>query len=206
MFNFTLWLIIGIPSIIIASTIHEYAHALIADKLGDYTPRIYGRLSLNPLVHIDPIGIITMILFKVGWSKPVPINEYNFSNPEFGTALTALAGPTSNILTAIFVAVVNNHISLNSNNELFLLIGTFLQIFIIINVSLAIFNLIPIPPLDGSKIIRIFLPKKAKDILDQLERYSYLFILLLFIPVFSSPIINFITSGLNIILDILDRI
>ena len=206
MFSFALWLIIGIPSIIIASTVHEYAHALTADKLGDYTPRVNGRLSLNPLVHIDPIGVITMILFKVGWSKPVPINEYNFKNPELGTALTALAGPASNMLTAILVAAINNHIFLSSNNGVFLLIGTILQIFIIINISLAIFNLIPIPPLDGSKIIRIFLPNAAKDMLDQLERYSYFFILLLFIPIFSSSIINLITNGLNIILDILDRI
>src|SRR5689334_17429306 len=100
------WIIFAIPSIIIASTIHEFAHAWTANKLGDPTAKAEGRLTLNPLVHIDPLGALMLVIARVGWSKPVPITEQNFHNPVFGTALTAIAGPINNLLLAVITGMI----------------------------------------------------------------------------------------------------
>lgn len=172
------WIIVAVPSIIIASTIHEYAHGLIAFKLGDPTAKAAGRLTLNPLTHIDPIGAISMVLFRFGWSKPVPINEYNFERRELGTALTALAGPVSNLLLAILTAIVNYIIKPDAGS----IIGLVLSTFAIINISLAVFNLLPIPPLDGHKIVRAILPKQVRYYWEMLEKYSILIILIFILP------------------------
>lgn len=153
--EFIYWIVVAVPSILIASTVHEYAHAYSAYKLGDPTAKAEGRLTLNPLKHIDPIGALSMILFRFGWSKPVPINEYNFEKRETYTALTALAGPVSNLILASLAGLTNYILNLNPNS----LIVFLLYIFTTINIALAIFNLIPIPPLDGHKVVRALLPK-----------------------------------------------
>ena len=188
------WILFAIPSILIASTVHEYAHGLAAYKLGDPTAKAYGRLTLNPIKHIDPIGALSMILFRFGWSKPVPINEYNFKNRELGTAIVSLAGPLSNLLLATIFGSINLifHPNLNS------IFGVFLFTFTLINISLATFNLIPIPPLDGHKIIRAFLPGKLRYYWEKMENFSFLFILLLIIPF--SPIGKFVLGGISSIL------
>ena len=195
------WIVFAIPSILIASTVHEYAHGWMAYKLGDLTAKVNGRLTLNPLAHIDPIGALSMALFRFGWSKPVPINEYNFKNRELGTALTALAGPVSNFILASITALLF-HIF---NVDISTLIGLFLYTFIIVNLSLAIFNLIPIPPLDGHKIIRALLPKKLRYYWERLEKVSFIFIILLLIPF--SPVGNavsiLISNVLNFFLTLL---
>ena len=136
--DFLYWLLFAIPSILIASTIHEYAHGLAAFWLGDPTAKAHGRLTLNPLAHIDPVGALSMIIFKFGWSKPVPINEYNFRNREFGTAITSLAGPFSNLVVVLICAGINYIFNIN----LFTIGGTFFLSFITINLALAFFNLI----------------------------------------------------------------
>lgn len=188
------WLLFAIPSILIASTVHEYAHGLAAYKLGDPTAKAYGRLTLNPLKHIDPIGALSMILFRFGWSKPVPINEYNFKKRELGTAIVSFAGPLSNLLLATFFGSINLifHPALDG------IFGIFLFTFTLINISLAIFNLIPIPPLDGHKIVRAFLPKKLIYYWEKMEKFSFLFILLLIVPF--SPIGKFVLGGISAIL------
>jgi len=165
-----------------ASTIHEYSHGLAAFKMGDPTAKAAGRLTLNPLPHIDPLGAISMIVFRFGWSKPVPINEYNFEKRELGTAITALAGPISNIFLASLLALINYTFKPDLNS----LFGSFLLTFTIINLALAFFNLLPIPPLDGHKIVRAILPKKLRYYWEQLEKFSIVLLVLLILPITAS--------------------
>ena len=176
------WLIFALPSIIIASTIHEYAHAYTAYRLGDATAKAEGRLTLNPLAHIDPLGALSMIFFRFGWSKPVPINEYNFKKREKCTALVAVAGPISNILLLLLTALLNYILKPNTQSML----GVFLLVFASVNCALAVFNLIPVPPLDGHKIVRGLLPKKLSYYWDDLEKFSIFLIILLILPIFGS--------------------
>lgn len=195
------WILIAVPSILIASTVHEYAHAYVAYLLGDITAKVEGRLTLNPLKHIDPIGAISMVLFRFGWSKPVPINEYNFEKRELYTALTALAGPVSNLILAILTAIVKYLFRIEEDS----LIEFLLYSFTTINLSLAIFNLLPIPPLDGHKIVRALLPKQLRYYWEKIEDYSIILILLLILPF--SPISTytflFISTILQNLLNIL---
>ncbi len=193
--EFIYWIVVAVPSILIASTVHEYAHAYSAYKLGDPTAKAEGRLTLNPLKHIDPIGALSMILFRFGWSKPVPINEYNFEKRETYTALTALAGPVSNLILASLAGLTNYILNLDPNS----LIVFLLYIFATINIALAIFNLIPIPPLDGHKIVRALLPKNLRYYWEKLERYSLILILLLILPF--SPLQKFTFSFIGNTLD-----
>ena len=176
------WILFAIPSILIASTIHEYSHGLMAFKLGDPTAKSEGRLTLNPLAHIDPLGALSMVIFRFGWSKPVPINEYNFEKRELGTALVALAGPFSNLLMAILCGIINLIFSPDLNT----IFGSFLLTFAIINLSLAFFNLIPVPPLDGHKIVRAILPKKLKYYWEDLEKFRMILLVILILPVTAS--------------------
>jgi Zn-dependent protease len=193
--NFLFWIIVAIPSIIIASTIHEYAHAYIAYRLGDPTAKAEGRLTLNPLKHIDPIGAISMVLFRFGWSKPVPINEYNFEKREFYTGLTAIAGPISNILLALLTGLINFLIK----DYNLVLIEYLLYIFATINIALAVFNLLPIPPLDGHKIVRAILPKSLRYYWEKLEKFSIILILLILLPI--SPISTLTRTFISTSLD-----
>jgi Zn-dependent protease len=196
------WILFAIPSILLASTVHEYAHAWTAYKLGDATAKAEGRLSLNPLVHIDPIGALFMVLFRFGWSKPVPINEYNFDNPALGTGLTALAGPVSNLIMAVIASIIYN---LLPSSSIVLLL--FLTTFIIVNISLMIFNLLPLPPLDGHKIVRALLPARLREYWEMLERYSVYILLLIFLPFspLSTLTTYLISRTLGFFLDLLLR-
>ena len=195
------WIIFAVPSILIASTIHEYAHGLIAFKLGDPTAKAEGRLTLNPLSHIDPIGALSMIIFRFGWSKPVPINENNFEKRELGTAITALAGPISNLLLACLLAVINLIFQPNLNS----ILGNFVLTFTVINLALAFFNLLPIPPLDGHKIVRAIIPRKARYQWERLEKFSILLLILLILPILPSGSIagTFMSTTITKTLDLL---
>ncbi len=167
--------------------IHEYAHGFAATKLGDPTPRFQGRMTLNPLAHLDYFGSLMIFLVGFGWAKPVGVNPRYFKNAKVGMAITAFAGPLSNILVAfaamflrsLFIFIVLAA-ELNINAVVYFISNIFSGIAII-NVSLAVFNLVPIPPLDGSKILAVVLPDKTYYRLMQYERYFSLIILMLLV-------------------------
>lgn len=179
------FLIIWIPVVLVTITIHEYAHAKVADVLGDPTPRLAGRLTLNPISHIDPIGFLMLIVVRFGWAKPVPINPYNFRDPRQGSMYVSLAGPLSNFFTAWFCGIILKFVP----QDVWLgipVIFSILSYFIWINLALGVFNLIPIPPLDGSHILEGLLPPSAYHIMYNLQRYGFLIligILLVFQPI-----------------------
>ncbi len=191
-------LIIYAICLIIAITIHEFSHALTADRLGDPTPRSQGRLTLNPLKHLDPIGTIMIFLVHFGWGKPVPIDPYNLKNPKKDEMLISLAGPASNLIFAALLSLIVRFIPLG-------LLATFLlSTAIQFNVLLAVFNLIPIPPLDGSKILLNLLPTSISEQWQEaFNQYGFiLLIAFLFIPISNgatlvniivTPIMGFIT-------------
>ena len=166
---------------------HESAHALVSWKLGDDTAKRMGRLSLNPLHHLDPMGALCMIVAGVGWAKPVPTAAYRFRDPKKGMALTALAGPVSNFLLAIvsmilYKMVVYATVPFGTDGTLLVSFVTmFLYYMIIMNVSLGVFNLIPIPPFDGSRVLLTFLPQKYYFKIMQYEHYIFigLFVILM---------------------------
>jgi Zn-dependent protease len=191
------YLIIAI-CLIVAITIHEFSHAFIADHFGDPTPRAHGRLSLNPLRHLDPLGTLMLLVFHFGWGKPVPIDPYNLSKKE--EIAVSLAGPGSNLILAVISALIIHFLPLNA------FISAFVFYLISINLTLAIFNLIPIPPLDGSKIFLNLLPEsQAAEWASTLDRYGFIILAaLLFLPVGGSNIINLvITPVINFLLRLL---
>ena len=157
-------------------TFHETCHGLAAYKLGDNTAKRMGRLSLNPLKHVDLMGLIMMALFRFGWAKPVPVDMRNFKNPKAGMALTALAGPVSNVVLAYAAVVLCNFVMFLADRLgstwLLLALAQFFVYVEIISAGLAVFNVFPIPPLDGSKVLFALLSDRAYDRLMRYEKYG----------------------------------
>jgi len=166
-------LVLLIPAFLIAVTVHELAHGLVADRLGDPTARLQGRLTLNPFPHIDPLGAIAFLVAGFGWAKPVPVNAYNLRHPRRDMAWIAAAGPISNFVVA-FVALVVLVLVRRTVETAFLaepLDGILIAVFRF-NLALAIFNLIPLPPLDGGHFLPYLFPRGSWTLLHQLEQYG----------------------------------
>ena len=209
-------LLFVIPCVLIALSVHEAAHGWMAWKLGDPTARNMGRLSLNPLRHLDPLGTLCMIFFHFGWARPVPINTRYFKHNRRDTALTALAGPLSNILLA-FLGTLLFHIAYTVGTRVgitsefgynvFRAALTLFGYFRSLNLSLAVFNLIPVPPLDGSRIFLVWLPPKYYFGVMKYERYIQLgLMILLWTGILSlplSPAVSAIASGMDWLVELL---
>ncbi len=186
--------------------VHEYAHAFVADKLGDKTARLSGRLTLNPLAHIDILGAIMILFVGFGYAKPVPVNPRNFKNPKKGMALTALAGPFSNILMAVVFMFLSNVLSLFGSSLFVQAFYVFFSFAASINIGLAVFNLIPIPPLDGSRVLELLIPDKYYYKFAQYERYIVIVIFgLIIFGVLDAPLAflqNHLYSALNYVVSL----
>lgn len=184
-----------VPAILFAISIHEFAHGAMAYGLGDPTPKYQGRLTLNPLAHLDPLGAIMLLVFRFGWAKPVQVNPLYFKDRRKGMMLVAFAGPLANITSAfIFYQIYQIVPPLLPNLTSASIVAIFLEINIAINISLAAFNLLPFPPLDGSKILGGFLPLKYRLSFERLAQFSpVVLILLLWSGIFQkilSPVVN----------------
>ena len=202
-------LLLTLPAVIIAITFHEFAHAWMADRLGDTTPRNQGRLTLNPLSHLDPFGFVLLMFAHVGWGKPVQINPNNFtSNKSRGTCemLVSLAGPIMNFILAFVFLTIYVFISFLASDAFFYskvgaIIVLLLQVIVTVNIGLGVFNLIPLPPLDGEKIFRNLLPYRAQAWLDRnSQALTFAFMLLWITGLLGtvvSPVINIIYSGMS---------
>jgi Zn-dependent protease len=169
-------IVISLPPILVALTFHEFAHGYVALRFGDPTAKFMGRLTLNPLAHLDPLGTIMLILVRFGWAKPVPVNPRNLKNPRQDMLWIALAGPAMNLLLASITGLIIRIIIATQYAPTVGSLGAiFLQMLLIslyINLALAVFNLLPFPPLDGSKILAGMLPRKYDAFLMQLEHYG----------------------------------
>ena len=202
-------ILIRVPIVLICLVVHEVSHGYMAMKLGDPTARNLGRLSMNPLKHIDPIGAVCMLLFRFGWAKPVPINSRYFRKPRRDMALTALAGPVSNFIMA-FVGVIIASISIvlfsrfpvyeGFGYNLWYVWFVFVETFIFMNLSLGVFNMIPVPPLDGSRIFLTFLPAKYYFGIMKYERYIMIgMLILLYTGILTLPlsrIVSWLYNGM----------
>ena len=204
LFTNPLYFILWIIALLTAITIHEFAHAWAADRLGDPTAKLQGRLTLNPLAHLDPIGTIAMLIFRFGWGKPVPVDSFNLKDPRKDSALISLSGPASNFILAIILSLILRafaiiHMPLP-------IIDLILTPVIIMCVMLGVFNLLPFHPLDGGKILIGILPEDlAKEWDSILSQYGFFLLLLFIFPLIGgnslitliiSPFVNFILSFL----------
>ena len=203
-----LGLLFTLPGVLLAITFHEFAHAYVADKLGDDTPRMQGRLNLNPTSHIDPFGFFMLLFAHIGWGKPVQINPRNFNRDismDKGQAIVSFAGPLMNFILAIVLSLVYCMIYKFAGYAFIAstvgeVILTIVSYAIVVNVGLGVFNLIPLPPLDGSKILKNFLPYNAKYWFEQNEQMFYIVFIIIWVTGIAgniiSPIIDWVTSGI----------
>ncbi|MEG1862642.1 MAG: site-2 protease family protein [Oscillospiraceae bacterium] len=196
-----------VRAIVLITTIpvHEAAHAYVADKMGDPTAKYSGRLTLNPMAHLDLLGSLAMIFAGIGWAKPVPINPRNFREPKKGMAISALAGPASNIILAFISLTLAKILSytmyFTGNNIIISTLFTVFSVMCSINITLAIFNLIPIPPFDGSRIFNYFLPDKYYFKIMEYEQYIFIaIILVIYTGILDGPL-SFVSGLVFTILD-----
>ena len=190
-------IIFALPGVIIAMTFHEFAHAWVATKLGDDTPRIQGRLNLNPMSHIDPIGLLCLIVVGFGWGRPVEINPRNFDGKysiSKAEALVAAAGPIMNFILAFLFLIIFNlvYINIDQNTTQTYIIQKILGGIVSVNLGLGVFNLIPVHPLDGAKILNHFIGFRAKE---WLMNNQYILTIILFIVVYYTNVMGYLING-----------
>ncbi len=212
-------LLYALPCVLIAIPVHEVAHGYVANRCGDPTAKNLGRLTLNPLKHFDLLGTLCMLLVGFGWARPVPINTRHFKKPRRDMFFVALAGPLSNILlsfvalllyrilAAVFLANIASVDSAAFSTTLFSTFMQFLNVFIVMNLSFAVFNLLPVPPLDGSRLLMIFLPPKAQIWVARNERtISLVIFLLLILNFLDAPLgflVNLLFTGMNALISLI---
>ena len=203
-------ILLMIPAVLIVITLHELAHGFAAYLLGDDTARNRGRLTFNPIAHIDIWGFLCMLVAGIGWAKPVPVSPYKFKikNKKIGMAITALAGPFANLLIAfVFLFIRTLLVIYGYDRPILLGMATFMELTAIMSVGLMAFNLIPIPPLDGSKILLPFLPGKVLDFFYKYERYiSIGFLVLLMLDLLDRIIDSVVGWILGILIDLIIKI
>ena len=181
-------LLVSVPGLLLCLSLHEAAHGYTAYRLGDPTAKNAGRLTLDPLKHLDPVGTICLLFFHVGWAKPVPVNTRYFKNPRRDTALVSLAGPVSNFLLAAVLLFVRQFLIFSSVMPVYVL-GLMVHYAAIMSIGLGVFNLIPVPPLDGSKILFSFLPWQQAVKYAKYEQYiQFGLLVLLFVGVLDIPL------------------
>lgn len=199
-------LVLTIPGVIIAMTFHEFAHAKAADMLGDDTPRIQGRLNLNPFSHVDPIGFAMLVFAGFGWGRPVEINPNNFNRKmelSKTEAIVSFAGPAMNFILAIVFMIIYYGVQALGlvTNDIMIYVLLIINYTVIINIGLGVFNLIPLPPLDGSKILMHFLPYNGREWFERNQMYFYIGFIIIFVTGIAgdiiSPAINGVYSGLD---------
>ncbi len=201
-----------LPALLISLSIHEFAHAYVAYKLGDKSQKALGRLTLDPFAHIDWTGFLAIALIGIGWGKPVMVDDRNFKKKQKDSMLVSLAGPLSNIVLAIVITIIFKIIMVTGLDQYILvgnvgaIVANIIMTTISFNVIFAIFNMIPIPPFDGSKVLAYYLPYKWKSIMYKLEQYSFMILLILFVTrlhmVIIAPIYSVIMFGLIAVLGI----
>ena len=195
--------LIAVAVSVISLCVHEVSHGYTAYLLGDSTAKQMGRLSFNPLKHIDVIGFLMMLVAGFGWAKAVPINMYNFKNPKKGMAISALAGPVSNIVLALISCIV--FVLLGNAGVTNQYIMFFVRLMFYVNCMLAMINLIPISPLDGSKVLFAFLPQRYYDKLMYVERYGFIILIIAVnTPLFNHILDNGVTNLMRAIIFLVD--
>ena len=195
-------ILVSIPALLLCLSVHEACHGFAAYALGDSTAKQEGRLTFDPLRHLDPIGTLCMLFFHVGWAKPVPINPSYFKNRRVGIALVSLAGPASNFVLALLALFLYYPLRLTSS-PILTAIALMLYMTAVMSIGLGVFNLSPVPPLDGSKILLAFLPAKYEYKFAQYEQYiQFILLILLFVGVLDRPINFFI----NVVYHVLSSI
>ena len=184
-------LLLSIPGLVLALSMHEFAHGYAAYKMGDSTAKLDGRLSINPLRHLDPIGALCLLLFRFGWAKPVPINPYNFRNRRLGIIVVSLAGPLMNFFMALILAIIQfAMINFAPVNDVTQFLYTIVILTIQLNIGLMCFNLIPIPPLDGSRVLAELLPYRFKSAFYEIEKYSTFILMIALFTKALTPVLS----------------
>lgn len=199
--NFFISICVTLFVVFCTMPVHEFAHAYAAHKLGDDTARLSGRLTLNPFAHIDISGLVLIVLFGFGYAKAVPVNPRNFKDSKKGMALTAIAGPISNLIMAFAFLAIGDTMAVFLTGSAAVAISTFFELAGVININLAVFNLLPIPPLDGSRILGLLIPDRYYYKIMRYERQIMLVIfVLLFLGFLTKPLqilSNFVYNGMN---------